>query len=102
MSSAVMTPSWSGTSTDVSRVPAIRACAAHDVSTNPTIYRLHELEQVYGPACKALICANFRDGIMSAINCSIIFDTAEHPDGTHVVISIDGKFLPCAWTTARQ
>ena len=38
------------------------------VPVDPTIYRLYEVIQVYGPALKALIHEEFGDGIMSAIN----------------------------------
>src|SRR3954454_22610337 len=34
---------------------------------DPTIYRLYEVLQVYGPALKALIQEDFGDGIMSVI-----------------------------------
>lgn len=71
--------------------------AEADLSSDPTIYRFHELVQVYGPALKALIHDRFGDGIMSAINCSISLDRVPHPDGDRVVITIDGKFLPYAW-----
>lgn len=71
--------------------------AEADLSSDPTIYRFHELVQVYGPALKALIHDRFGDGIMSAINCSISLDRVPHPDGDRVVITINGKFLPYAW-----
>ena len=38
------------------------------IPTDPTIYRLHEALQVYGPALKELIHGQFGDGTMSAIN----------------------------------
>lgn len=76
--------------------------AEDDLSTDPTIYRFHELVQVYGPALKALIHDRFGDGIMSAINCSISLDRVAHPDGDRVVITIDGKFLPYAWVSSGQ
>ncbi|MFJ2505040.1 cyanase [Microbacterium sp. NPDC087592] len=75
---------------------------SHDVSQDPTIYRFHELVQVYGPALKSLIHDEFGDGIMSAINCSITLDRVAHPDGDRVVVRIDGKFLPYAWTSSTQ
>jgi cyanate lyase len=78
-----------------------RAPAA-DVSSDPTIYRFHELIQVYGPALKSLINDEFGDGIMSAINCSVSFDRVAHPDGDRVVITIDGKFLPYAWVSGTD
>ena len=40
------------------------------VPTDPTVYRLYEVIQVYGPALKELIHEEFGDGIMSAINFS--------------------------------
>ncbi|HWV50312.1 MAG TPA: cyanase [Microbacterium sp.] len=76
--------------------------AASDVSSDPTIYRFHELVQVYGPALKSLIHDEFGDGIMSAINCSVSFDRVPHPDGDRVVITIDGKFLPYAWVSGTD
>lgn len=76
--------------------------AEDDLSTDPTIYRFHELVQVYGPALKALIHDRFGDGIMSAINCSISLDRVAHPDGDRVVITIDGKFLPYAWVSSGE
>lgn len=76
--------------------------AEADVSSDPTIYRFHELVQVYGPALKALIHDRFGDGIMSAINCSITLDRVAHPDGDRVVITIDGKFLPYAWVASGE
>lgn len=72
-----------------------------DVSTDPTIYRFHELVAVYGGALKSLIHDEFGDGIMSAINCSISLERAPHPDGDRVVVTIDGKFLPYAWNSAE-
>ncbi|NIH96760.1 cyanate lyase [Mycolicibacterium fluoranthenivorans] len=38
------------------------------LSSDPTIYRLHEAVDVYGGALKELIHEEFGDGIMSAIN----------------------------------
>ncbi|MEU1517563.1 cyanase [Streptomyces sp. NPDC005811] len=73
-----------------------------DVSSDPTIYRFHELIQVYGPALKALIHDEFGDGIMSAINCSIDLQRKAHADGDRVVITIDGKYLPYAWVQSSS
>lgn len=78
-----------------------RAMSA-DVSSDPTIYRFHELVAVYGGALKSLIHDEFGDGIMSAINCSISLERAPHPDGDRVVVTIDGKFLPYAWNSAQE
>jgi cyanate lyase len=67
------------------------------VPTDPTIYRLYEVLQVYGPALKELIHEQFGDGIMSAINFGVCLDRRKHPSGDRVVITLDGKFLPYEW-----
>jgi cyanate lyase len=67
------------------------------VPTDPTIYRLYEVIQVYGPALKALIHEEFGDGIMSAINFKLDVERREDPGGDRVVITLDGKFLPYQW-----
>jgi cyanate lyase len=67
------------------------------VPTDPTIYRLYEIVQVYGPALKELIHEEFGDGIMSAINFG--FSVRRLPDekGDRVEIILNGKFLPYEW-----
>ena len=72
------------------------------VPTDPTIYRLYEVLQVYGPAIKELIHEKFGDGIMSAINFSIDVEKKPHPAGDRVVVTLDGKFLPYDWTAAQE
>jgi len=67
------------------------------VSVDPTIYRLYELIQVYGPALKALIHEDFGDGIMSAINFRADIERVPDPAGDRVRIVFDGKFLPYQW-----
>jgi len=67
------------------------------VPTDPTIYRLYEVIQVYGPALKALIHEEFGDGIMSAINFKLDVQRREDEAGDRVVITFDGKFLPYQW-----
>ena len=64
---------------------------------DPTIYRLHEVVLVYGPAIKELIHEKFGDGIMSAINFSIEVDREERDGEARVVIRFDGKYLPYQW-----
>jgi cyanate lyase len=64
---------------------------------DPTIYRLYEVLQVYGPALKALIHEDFGDGIMSAINFRAGVEKVEHDEGDRVRITLEGKFLPYAW-----
>jgi cyanate lyase len=72
------------------------------VPTDPTIYRFYEALQVYGGAIKELIHEQFGDGIMSAINFSLDVERKAHPDGDRVVVTLDGKFLPYAWTAAES
>ena len=72
------------------------------VPTDPTIYRLYEALQVYGPALKELIHEKFGDGIMSAINFSIDIEKKPHPGGDRVVITLDGKFLSYEWNAAER
>ena len=64
---------------------------------DPTIYRLYEVLQVYGPALKALIHEDFGDGIMSAITFNVGFERRETDAGPRVRITLDGKFLPYQW-----
>jgi cyanate lyase len=70
------------------------------VPTDPTIYRLYEVLQVYGPALKEVIHEQFGDGIMSAINFGVTVERREHPGGDRVVLTLDGKFLKYEWPTA--
>jgi cyanate lyase len=65
--------------------------------TDPTIYRLYEVLQVYGPALKALIHEDFGDGIMSAITFNIGLERRETDAGPRVRITLDGKFLRYQW-----
>lgn len=68
--------------------------AALPVPTDPTIYRFHELVQVYGDTLKELIHEEFGDGIMSAIDFEIGMERKEDPKGDRVIITLNGKFLP--------
>jgi cyanate lyase len=65
--------------------------------TDPTIYRLYEVLQVYGPTLKALIHEDFGDGIMSAINFNLKLERGEAESGSRVRITLDGKWLPYQW-----
>jgi cyanate lyase len=67
------------------------------VPVDPTIYRLYEVVQVYGPTIKELIHEEFGDGIMSAINFRFDVQRQADPAGDRVVITLDGKFLPYQW-----
>lgn len=63
--------------------------------SDPTIYRFHEIVQIYGTTLKALIHERFGDGIMSAINFRLDVTRAEDPEGgERVVVTLDGKYLP--------
>ena len=65
---------------------------------DPTLYRLYEVLEVYGPALKALIHEDFGDGIMSAISFNVALERDDVADeGPRVRITLDGKFLPYAW-----
>jgi cyanate lyase len=64
---------------------------------DPTIYRLYEVLQVYGPALKELIHEDFGDGIMSAITFNLALERRETDAGPRVRITLDGKFLPYHW-----
>ena len=70
------------------------------VPVDPTIYRLYEAVQVYGPAIKEVIHEQFGDGIMSAINFSVELQKKPHPSGDRVVVTFDGKFLAYDWVSA--
>lgn len=65
--------------------------------TDPTIYRLYEIVQVYGPALKELIHEEFGDGIMSAINFGFTVRRLADEQGDRVEITLNGKFLPYEW-----
>ena len=75
----------------------MRGSLDSDVPTDPTIYRIHEIPQVYGTTIKALINEEFGDGIMSAINFNMQIERVEHEDGDRVMITYEGKFLPYQW-----
>ncbi len=64
------------------------------IPTDPLIYRLYEIVNVYGTTVKELIHEEFGDGIMSAIDFSM--DLAREPNekGDRVRIEMSGKFLP--------
>jgi cyanate lyase len=81
----------------LTEVPTRGSFAPTGPPTDPTVYRLYEVLQVYGPALKELIHEEFGDGIMSAINFNLELERREHPGGDRVRITLDGKFLPYAW-----
>ncbi|AOV15945.1 cyanase [Acidihalobacter aeolianus] len=84
---------------DPSFVAALTECPLKgsldsDVPTDPLIYRLHEITQVYGSTIKALIHEEFGDGIMSAIDFELDIERVSDPKGDRVKITYNGKFLP--------
>jgi cyanate lyase len=62
--------------------------------SDPTLYRLTEMMQNYGPAIKTIINEKFGDGAMSGIDFRIDIERVENPNGARVKIVLDGKFLP--------
>lgn len=74
-----------------------RGSGVQQVPTDPTIYRLYEALDVYGPAIKELIHEEFGDGIMSAINFRLEVGRRADPTGDRVVVTLDGKFLDYQW-----
>ena len=63
------------------------------VSTDPLIYRFHELISVYGTTFKSLIHEEFGDGIMSAIDFDMDLTRLPNEKGDRVKIVMSGKYL---------
>jgi cyanate lyase len=63
------------------------------VPTDPLIYRLYELVNVYGTTIKELIHEEFGDGIMSAIDFDLDLSRQEHEKGDRVKLVMSGKYL---------
>ena len=79
---------------DLQAIP-MRGSLSVQPPTDPTIYRFHEIVQVYGTTLKALIHERFGDGIMSAINFKMtVGREKDREGGERVVITLNGKFLP--------
>ena len=64
------------------------------VPTDPLIYRLYELVNVYGTTIKELIHEEFGDGIMSAIDFDMDLTRLPNEKGDRVKIVMSGKYLP--------
>ena len=75
-------------------VAPLKGSLEPQIPTDPLIYRLYEVMQVYGMPLKAVIHEKFGDGIMSAIDFSIEVDNIPDPKGDRVQITMCGKFLP--------
>jgi cyanate lyase len=76
----------------------MRGSLDQDVPVDPTIYRIHEVTQVYGTTIKALIHEEFGDGIMSAVTFSMDFEREDTDQGPKVKITYRGTFLPYTWS----
>ncbi|HEY2723920.1 MAG TPA: cyanase [Pseudonocardiaceae bacterium] len=75
------------------QLPPVRGADVVDTS-EPVVYRLQEVVQVYGSTLAELIREEFGDGIMSAIDFELSFERHEDPKGDRVRLVLDGKFLP--------
>ncbi len=64
------------------------------VPTDPFVYRLYEIMQVFGMPLKAVVQEKFGDGIMSAIDFTMHVEKEEDPKGDRVKLTLSGKFLP--------
>jgi cyanate lyase len=64
------------------------------VPTDPLIYRLYEIMQVYGYPFKAIVHEKFGDGIMSAIDFTMDVEKEKDPKGDRIKVTMSGKFLP--------
>ena len=76
------------------QVVPMRGSVGTAVPVDPTIYRFHELVQVYGTTWKELIHEEFGDGIMSAIDFEMSLERLPDPKGDRVKVTMHGKFLP--------
>ena len=59
-------------------------------NSDPFLYRLHEMMDVYGDSLRILTNEHFGDGILSAIDLKLSFERR----GERAVIVMDAKFLP--------
>jgi cyanate lyase len=59
-------------------------------NSDPLVYRLHELVDVYGDAIREWTFETFGDGILSAIDLKIAVERR----GERAIITLDSKFLP--------
>jgi cyanate lyase len=75
----------------------LRGALDEYVPTDPAIYRVREVTQVYGTTIKALINEEFGDGIMGAITFHMDIEKEETEVGLRGKITYNGKFLPYSW-----
>ncbi len=64
------------------------------IPTDPLLYRLYEIVQVYGTTLKELIHEEFGDGIMSAVDFEMEMERLPDPKGDRVKLTMHGKFRP--------
>jgi cyanate lyase len=76
------------------QIPPAKGSLGTTISTDPLIYRFHEVVQVYGTTLKELIHEKFGDGIMSAVDFEMYVDRVTDPKGDRVKVTMHGKFLP--------
>jgi cyanate lyase len=74
-------------------LPPVRGAANVDTS-EPLVYRLQEVVQVYGRTISELVREEFGDGIVSAIDFEMALERVADPKGDRVRITLNGKFLP--------
>lgn len=76
------------------QVPPSKGSLGTTISTDPLIYRFHEIVQIYGTTLKELIHEKCGDGIMSAIDFEMELERVPDPKGDRVKVTMHGKFLP--------
>jgi cyanate lyase len=74
-------------------LPPVRGKDVVDTS-EPLVYRLQEMVQVYGNTINELVREEFGDGIVSAIDFELELERVPDPKGDRVRIVLNGKFLP--------
>jgi cyanate lyase len=74
-------------------LPPVRGRDVVDTS-DPLVYRLQEMVQVYGSTIRELVREEFGDGIISAIDFELAFERVADPKGDRVRLTLNGKFLP--------
>lgn len=74
-------------------LPPVRGKDVIDTS-EPIVYRLQEMVQVYGATIAELVREEFGDGIISAIDFEMDLQRLPDPKGDRVKITLNGKFLP--------
>jgi cyanate lyase len=74
-------------------LPPVRGKDVVDTS-EPLVYRLQEMVQVYGNTINELVREEFGDGIVSAIDFELDLERVPDPKGDRVRITLNGKFLP--------